>query len=297
MQELTNYWQHIYYHLNPIAFKLGSFSVHWYGICYAFALLFAIYVAKWFIKKDKINIKQELFDSYIWWAEIGVILGARLGYIIFYDTHTSYYLMHPWQIFNPFYDGVFVGISGMSYHGAFIGFIISSLLFCKKHKLSFWFLGDISVLGISAAYTFGRIGNFLNHGLVGRLTTEPWGIYVNGALRQPSQLYEAFLEGVVVFIVLSFIRNKTRFQGELTLIYGFLYSIMRIISEFYRQPDVQLGFLYGGWLTMGMLISGIFAVICVLLWFWLKQQNQIKSQVPNNVKSTNAEVKYKKSKS
>ena len=119
-------WQNIYSTFDPIAFNLGPISVHWYGLMYALALISAIFIAKWFIKKDKLNISNDLFDSYIWWAEIGVILGARLGYILFYDSHTMYYITHPWQIFNPYINGVYAGISGMSYHGAFIGFIIAS---------------------------------------------------------------------------------------------------------------------------------------------------------------------------
>ena len=118
-----NFWQNIYSQFNPIAFQIGSISVHWYGIMYALALLSAIYIGHWIIKKDKLNISSDFLDSYIWWVEIGVILGARLGYVLFYDTHTAWYLTHPWQIFNPFVDGTFVGISGMSYHGALAGFI------------------------------------------------------------------------------------------------------------------------------------------------------------------------------
>ncbi|RXJ70273.1 prolipoprotein diacylglyceryl transferase [Halarcobacter ebronensis] len=265
-------WQNIYSYFNPVAFNIGSIAVHWYGIMYALALLSAIFVAKWFIKHDKLPITNDLFDSYIWWAEIGVILGARLGYVLFYDTHTLYYLTHPWQIFNPFIDGVYAGISGMSYHGAFIGFLISSLLFCKKNKVSFWFLADISVLGISAAYVFGRIGNFFNQELFGRATDVPWGIYVNGVLRHPSQLYEAFLEGILVFIILFIYRKKKVFDGQLAIMYGILYSIARIVAEFFRQPDIQLGFLYGGWLTMGMLISGIFVLICIVILIFMKKR-------------------------
>jgi len=255
------FWQNIYSHFDPIAFHLGSIAVHWYGIMYALALLSAIFVAKWFIKHDKLPISNQLFDSYIWWVEIGVILGARLGYILFYDTHTMYYLTHPWQIFNPYINGVYAGISGMSYHGAFIGFLIASILFCRKHKVSFWFLADISVLGISAGYVFGRLGNFFNQELIGRVTDAPWGIYVNNTLRHPSQLYEAFLEGILIFIILFFIRNKKSFNGELAIYYGLLYSIARIVAEFFRQPDIQLGFIYGGWLTQGMLLSAILAVV------------------------------------
>jgi len=268
------FWQNIYSNFDPVAFKLGSIAVHWYGIMYALALLSAIFVAKWIIKKDKLPISNELFDSYIWWAEIGVILGARLGYIIFYDPQTMYYLSHPWQIFNPFFNGEFVGISGMSYHGAFIGFLIASLLFCKKHKVSFWFLADIAVIGISAGYVLGRIGNFVNKEIVGRVTDVPWGIYVDGVLRHPSQLYEGFLEGIVVFIILYIYRKRKNFDGQLAIMYGVLYSIARIVAEFFRQPDIQLGFLYGGWLTMGMLISGIFAILSVVILFIINKKKK-----------------------
>ncbi len=267
------FWQNIYSHFNPVAFNLDPIAVHWYGLMYALALLSAIFVAKWFIKHDKLPISNDLFDSYIWWAEIGVILGARLGYVLFYDTNTMYYLTHPWQIFNPYVDGVYAGISGMSYHGAFLGFIIASYLFCRKNKVSFWFITDIAVLGISAAYVFGRIGNFFNQELVGRATDVPWGIYVGNVLRHPSQLYEAILEGLLVFAILVYIRKRKSFDGQLALMYGILYSITRIIAEFFRQPDSQLGFIYSNWLTMGILQSSVILVICVILYVKIRKIN------------------------
>jgi phosphatidylglycerol:prolipoprotein diacylglycerol transferase len=232
---------------------------------YALALISAIYIAHWIVKKDKLPISSDFLDSYIWWVEIGVILGARLGYIIFYDLNTAYYLTNPWQIFNPFsQDGSFIGISGMSYHGALAGFIIASILWCKKYKISFWFMADIAALAVPLGYIFGRIGNFVNQELVGRVTDISWGIYVDGVLRHPSALYEAFLEGFVVFIVLFFIRKRKQFDGQLALLYVILYSIMRIVAEIFRQPDVQLGFLFEtSWLTMGMVISFVFAVLCL----------------------------------
>ena len=267
------FWQNIYSRFNPVAFNLGPVAVHWYGIMYALALISAIYIAKWFIKYDKLPISNDLFDSYIWWAEIGVILGARLGYILFYDTHTMYYLTHPWQIFNPYIDGVYAGISGMSYHGAFFGFIIASYLFCRKNKISFWFITDIAVLGVSAAYVFGRIGNFFNQELIGRATDVPWGIYVGQVLRHPSQIYEAILEGLLVFAILVYIRKRKSFEGQLALMYGILYSSTRIIAEFFRQPDTQLGFIYSNWLTMGILQSLIVLAICVILYVKIKKIN------------------------
>lgn len=267
------FWQNIYSHFNPVAFNLGPVAVHWYGIMYALALISAIYIAKWFIKYDKLPISNDLFDSYIWWAEIGVILGARLGYILFYDTHTMYYLTHPWQIFNPYIDGIYAGISGMSYHGAFFGFIIASYLFCRKNKISFWFITDIAVLGVSAAYVFGRIGNFFNQELIGRATDVPWGIYVGQVLRHPSQIYEAILEGLLVFAILVYIRKRKSFEGQLALMYGILYSTTRIIAEFFREPDTQLGFIYSNWLTMGILQSLIVLAICVILYVKIKKIN------------------------
>jgi phosphatidylglycerol:prolipoprotein diacylglycerol transferase len=260
-------WQYIYTDFNPIAFNIGSISVHWYGIMYATALILAVAVTKYLIKIDKIKISQELFDSYIWWAEIGVILGARLGYILFYDSNTMYYITHPWQIFNPFINGMYAGISGMSYHGALLGFIIATFLFARKHKISMLFLADLSVIGISAGYIFGRIGNFLNQELVGRATDVPWGIYVGNTLRHPSALYESFLEGFVIFIILFLYRKRTTFTGQLALLYIILYSIARIVAENFRQPDIQLGFLYSNWLTMGILQSSIFAAIGIVVYY------------------------------
>ena len=261
-------WNNIYSIFDPVAFSIGSLSVHWYGIMYATAFISAVMIAKWLVKKDKLNISQDELDSYIWWVEIGVILGARIGYVLFYDLNSSYYLTHPWQIFNPFdSDGSFVGISGMSYHGALAGFIIASILWCRKYKTNFWFMVDIAALAVPLGYIFGRIGNFLNKELVGRVTEQPWGIYVDGVLRHPSALYEAFLEGFIIFIILFATRTKKQFDGQLGLLYVILYSIMRIIAEVFREPDIQLGFLLGtSWLTMGMIISFIFAVLSTLIY-------------------------------
>jgi phosphatidylglycerol:prolipoprotein diacylglycerol transferase len=267
-------WNNIYNHFDPIAIQIGSTSVHWYGIMYALALLSAISIAHWIVKKDNLDITKDQLDSYVWWVEIGVIFGARLGYVIFYDLHTSYYLTHPWDIFNPFAsDGTFIGISGMSYHGALAGFIIASILWCRKYKKRFWFMVDIAALAVPLGYIFGRIGNFVNQELVGRATDVPWGIYVQGVLRHPSALYEAFLEGFVVFVILFLVRTRKQFDGQLGLLYIILYSLMRIISEIYRQPDVQLGFLFGtSWLTMGMSISFIFALVATIAYIVTKRK-------------------------
>ncbi len=249
------YWNHIYDHFDPIAFTIGPFKVHWYGIMYVLALLTALYAAKLYVKKDRYPIDDKTLDSFFIYVEIGVILGARLGYILFYDPHTGYYLTHPWQIFNPFHGGTFTGISGMSYHGAVIGFVIATWIFVKRTKTSFWMWMDLVALSVPVGYVFGRIGNFLNQELVGRATDVPWGIYVNGTLRHPSQLYEAFLEGVLVAIVLFLYRKRQRFEGELIALYAILYGTARFIAEFWREPDIQLGYICCGWVTMGQILS------------------------------------------
>ena len=266
-------WNNIYSQFDPIAFNVGSIAVHWYGIMYGLALLSAISIAHWLIKKDKLDISSDFLDSYIWWVELGVIIGARVGFVLFYDSNTSYYLTHPWNIFNPFdANGSFIGISGMSYHGALFGFIIASILWCKKYNFKFWFMVDIAALSVPLAYTFGRIGNFINQELVGRVTDVSWGIYIDGVLRHPSALYEAILEGIIVFIILFSIRKIKKFDGQIALLYVILYSIMRIISEIFREPDIQLGFLYNtDWLTMGMIISSIFALIASISYIFVKR--------------------------
>lgn len=268
------YWQHIYEHFNPIAFTIGPFKVHWYGIMYVLALLTALYAAKVYVKRDRYPVDGKTLESYFIYVEIGVILGARLGYILFYDPHTSYYLTHPWQIFNPFHGGTFTGISGMSYHGAVIGFLIATWIFVKRSKTSFWMWMDLVALSVPVGYVFGRIGNFLNQELVGRVTDVPWGIYVNGTLRHPSQLYEAVLEGVCVALALFWYRKKQRFEGELIALYAILYGAARFIAEFWREPDIQLGYICCGWVTMGQLLSAAMVLAGAVGYAWLARRNK-----------------------
>lgn len=267
-------WQNIYAQFDPVAFSLGALHIHWYGIMYVLALLLALFAAKWYAKKDALPICEKALDGYFVWAEIGVILGARLGYILFYDPHLLYYLTHPWQMFNPFQGGTFVGIRGMSYHGAVIGFILASLLYVRRHKVSFWMLMDLVAVSIPVGYVFGRIGNFLNQELVGRLTEHSWGILVHDELRHPSQLYEAVLEGVLIALFLFWYRTRKRFEGELIALYVILYGAARFIAEFWRQPDIQLGFICCGWVTMGQALSLVMAVPGVVLYAVLARRAQ-----------------------
>lgn len=270
------FWNNIYYHFNPVAIDLGFISLHWYGIMYALALFTALGFAKYIVKKDKLPFNDTILDSYFIWIEIGIILGARIGYILFYDTHTTYYLANPWQMFNPYMDGVFVGIRGMSYHGAIIGFLLGTLFYKLKHKdVDIWGLLDIVGLSVPIGYVFGRIGNFLNQELIGRATDMPFGVYMDGILRHPSQLYEAFLEGALVFFILYMYRKKKKFSGELMVMYGGLYSLARFVAEFWRQPDFQMGFMYGGWMTMGQVLSLVMVGASLIVYIYLSKRKII----------------------
>jgi phosphatidylglycerol:prolipoprotein diacylglycerol transferase len=271
-----DFWNHIYEHFNPIAVDFGFISVHWYGIMYISALLTALGFAKWIVKKDAIPITEETLDNYFIWIEVGIILGARIWYILFYDPNTAYYLSQPWQIFNPFQDGQFVGIRGMSYHGAVVGATIASYLFARRNPGQIYKILDVVALSIPVGFVFGRIGNFLNQELVGRATDVPWGIYVDGVLRHPSQLYEGFLEGIVIAILIYLYRKRKAFDGALIGIYGMLYGVARFIAEFWREPDVQLGFLYGGWLTMGQIQSLIMILLTIGMYLFIQQDRTKK---------------------
>ena len=263
-------WNHIYEQFDPIAFSLGSIKVHWYGIMYVTALLVGIFVAKWLVRKDNLEVEQSVLDNYIIWIEVGVILGARIGYLAFYQPDFSQYLFEPWQMFNPMRDGQFVGISGMSFHGAVLGFLAGSTLFSLRHKINQWFMLDIAAVAIPAGYFFGRVGNFVNQELVGRQTDVDWGILVNGTLRHPSQLYEAITEGIIVFILMYAIRKRKTFHGQLISIYLVLYGLARFSAEMFRAPDPQIGYVYSDWMTKGQQFSLIMIAFGIGLYFFKK---------------------------
>lgn len=271
-----------YSHFDPIAFEIFSIKVHWYGIAYILALLSALWFAQIFRKDSRFsNITQKGLENYFICAELGVILGARLGYVFVYSPQRLDYLIHPWQIFNPFdSNGNFVGISGMSYHGAIVGFLLASYIYTKIKKQNFLQYLDLMALSIPLAYVFGRIGNFLNHELYGRAIPQndtfwkPFGIYIDGALRYPSQLIEAFLEGIVVFVIVWVSKRFMKFDGALIGMYALGYSLMRFVAEFYREPDIQMG--YYGAFSMGQILSFVMLLASLFLLFYAKR-NALKS--------------------
>lgn len=265
-------WNNIYEVFDPVAFHIFSLPVHWYGIMYVLALITALYIGKYFIKKDKLDFSGKEIDIYFLYVEVGVILGARFGYILFYDTNTFYYLSYPWQIFNPFVDGEFVGIRGMSYHGAVFGFLLSTYMYSKKYKIAFGKIMDLVAISVPLAFVFGRIGNFLNQELIGRETDVPWGILVDGILRHPSQLYEALLEGFGVFLAVYVYKNYQKFSGELILVYGISYGLFRAIAEIWRAPDIQIGYVCCNAITQGQVMSLAMSLVGIVAWVYYKNR-------------------------
>ncbi len=264
MYNLVEYWQHIYSHINPIAFSVGPFHVHWYAIMYITALITGYFLALKF--GEKFELSRKTIDEYFVWGEAGIILGARFGYVLFYmPGDNSYYLLHPWEMFNPFVNGHFVGIAGMSYHGAVLGCIVVTFIFIKFKKVDLWKLMDVVALATPLAYIFGRFGNFLNERIIGRVTTVPWGVYIDGALRHPIGLYEAFFEGFLSFVIIYwFYKNFYKCKGELIGLYLITYGIFRSLCELYREPDPQLGFIFDH-ITMGQFLSSFMVILGVII--------------------------------
>jgi len=272
------FYQNLPMHLSPIALQIGFFSIGWYSLMYLVAFLTVYLLLRWRIKHDQleINISFEKLENFILYAILGVVVGGRLGYVLLYEP--SYFFAHPLEIISPFdLAGNFVGIYGMSYHGGAIGVILASLIFSKRNKINFWKLSDFVIPAIPAGYFFGRIGNFLNGELFGRLTKSRWGMYfynfntLTFELRVPSQLLEAFFEGLVLFLILWLSRKKKWLQGNFLSAYLLGYGFFRFFIEFVREPDWQIGFVAkigAQGLTLGqvylLLMIGVAILVYVL---------------------------------
>ncbi|XVN43208.1 MAG: prolipoprotein diacylglyceryl transferase [Candidatus Rickettsia vulgarisii] len=253
----------IFPNINPVAFSIGPFDIHWYALAYVLGIIIGWSYAKKIIEKFSINISKQALESFITWAILGVIIGGRLGYVLLYDP--AKYFLDPIQILKT-YEG------GMSFHGGLIGLIVSSYLFCYKNKISFFLLTDILAIVAPIGLFLGRIANFINGELYGRVTNMPWGIvFPNSDLqaRHPSQLYEAFFEGIILFTILFYatFKHKTiKTLGLNSAIFLIFYSIFRIIIEMFREPDFHIGFIFhnvtmGQILSIPMLIFGIYLLV------------------------------------
>lgn len=178
MKDFFGGWVHLPEQINPIAFSIGPIKVHWYGIMYLVAFFVVYQVVLYRIRTERLGYQKKIIGDFISWAVLGVFIGGRIGYVLFYNL--QYYLSNPWSVISPFeYSNGwhYVGISGMSYHGALLGVLICTLIFCRRHKINFLKFSDLVIPAIPLGYTFGRLGNFINGELYGRVTSVPWGMY------------------------------------------------------------------------------------------------------------------------
>ena len=272
-----NWWSQIPYKISPYLFQINGFGIRYYSLMYILAFVTFYFLIKFRIRTEKLDININLMDDFIIWAALGVLLGGRFGYVLFYDF--KYYILHPLNILLPFdfYNGfAFTGISGMSYHGGLIGVVAAVYFFCKKNKLPFWEFSDLLCPVVPLGYTFGRLGNFFNSELFGKATTLPWGMYFptdpTHTLRHPSQLYEAFFEGIVLFAVLWTIRRKKAFKRRMFALYLLGYGFIRFFIEFVRKPDDHLNYVWSVF-TMGQILCFFMVLTGFFLFIKIKRKN------------------------
>ena len=276
MARLVDCWQHIPEHINPAFLEIGSFQLRYYGLMYvvAFSVVY-LFVVRRIDHDEGFDYSRETIQNYLVWAIAALLIGGRLGYVLFYNL--EYYAAHPLAVVFPFdlSDGFrFVGISGLSYHGGLVGIIVASVIFLRRQRINFWKFADLFCPAIPLGYTFGRIGNFLNGELYGRVTDVWWGMYFPldplRALRHPSQLYEAFFEGIFLFMILWSVRNQKHARGILFPLYLIGYGTARFCIEFFREPDPQVGFVAGA-LSMGQSLC-LVMILCGFGIIWIKKR-------------------------
>lgn len=247
--------------LSPIAFSIGPFSLRWYALAYLFGIIVAWILVNRTIKKHNISISQTQLEDIVFYVTLGIILGGRLGYVLCYGS--DYFLKHPFQILA-------VWNGGMSFHGGIIGVILGLLYFSKKSKIPFLKITDLASLYVPIGIFLGRLANFVNDELWGRVTNVPWAVrFPNGGFlpRHPSQLYEAFMEGILLFIVLNLLWQKKYVRehyGIISSVFLIGYACSRIVVEFFREPDSQLGFIFTN-ITMGQILSLPFLLLGIYI--------------------------------
>jgi|TARA_B100000929_G_scaffold285263_1_gene268625 phosphatidylglycerol:prolipoprotein diacylglycerol transferase len=243
---------------DPVAFNIFSLEIRWYSLSYIFGIIFGwLYCKKRLIKN---NSFQELFDDYIFYLILGIILGGRLGYVVIYNL--NHYFNNPLEI-------LMIWQGGMSFHGAAIGIILATYIFSMKKKISTFYFLDLVTLSAPIGIFFGRIANFINSELYGRESDVFWSVkflFVDNLNRHPSQIYEAIFEGLILFIILNFLISRDgKKDGYVSAFFLIFYSIFRFLIEFTREPDAHIGLMLFN-LSMGQLISIIFLLLGIFIW-------------------------------
>ena len=258
------------HNLDPVLFDLGFIAIRWYSLAYIVGILIGWWLGKRIIIKRLQNSTQQFhlkeFDDLITYLIISIIVGGRFGYIVFYNL--GYYISNP-------LDVVKIWEGGMSFHGALIGIIFGTYLFSLKRKISTFFLLDIIACVSPIGIFFGRIANFINGELIGKTTNISWSVIfpaIDALPRHPSQLYEAFLEGIILFIILNIYIFKKNYKiGRCSYLFLIVYGIFRIISEFFREPDAQVGYLFNLF-SIGTILSFFIILAGITLFTFVKKQ-------------------------
>lgn len=259
-----------YPHIDPEILRLGPLAVRWYGVMYLLGFASSYFLVRYQVGRKKLSLPRDSIESLYSYVILGLLVGARLGYVVFYNL--SYYLRHPLEVFA-------VWQGGMSFHGGLIGCFLAGVFFYRKYRTSFWLLSDLVIVTAPLGLGFGRLGNFINGELFGRVTDVPWGmIFPSGGPlpRHPSQLYELFLEGVVLFVILWLAKDRVNRPGVLTALFLILYGVFRIFAEFFREPDTHLGFVASVF-TTGQVLSGLMVVAGVILLVAARRVNRVRA--------------------
>jgi phosphatidylglycerol---prolipoprotein diacylglyceryl transferase len=264
-----------YPHINPEIVRIGPVALRWYGLMYACGFAASYLLVKRQIKEmgqgsrgkgreqRVVAFPEGFLDSLYTFLVLGLILGARFGYVLFYDLAS--YARNPLEVFAVWHGG-------MSFHGGMIGTLLAGYLCCRKFNVDFWKAADLVVVTAPIGLGLGRLGNFINGELYGRVTDVPWAMVFPGGgplPRHPSQLYEFGLEGVLLFTILWIAKDRRHASGMMTALILMLYGLFRFLVEFFREPDAQLGFIAGPF-TMGQVLSALTAAAGVVLYFFRK---------------------------
>ena len=281
---MVEFWQNLPLKINPIIFSIENLSFRWYSLGYILALMTVYVFLKYQIKNNhwtfipkKLSLNR--LENILLTGFLGALLGGRIGYAVFYDW--TNFISRPWQIFWPFSNDSFVGFYGMSFHGGLLGALLAGWLICKKYHLEFLEIVNFVIPAFPLGYFWGRMGNFMNGELYGRVTENNIGMHFFNSdaklniLRHPSQLYEALGEGILLFFILIYFTRKKFWNQNLLWLFLIFYGIIRFAIEFLRQPDAQLGFIAFNWMSMGQVLS-LGMVVTGLLTLVVKRNKVIK---------------------
>ncbi len=255
-----------YPEISPIMLQIGPLAIRWYSMAYLFGIVFGWLLIRHYVKKYGLSLSSAQLEDFVFYMTLGIILGGRVGYVLFYGE----------KVFQDNWLEVFaIWKGGMSFHGGALGVILAMALFARKYRFSFLQLADLVVLVAPIGLFLGRIANFVNDELWGRVTDVPWAVrFPSGGFlpRHPSQLYEAFFEGICLFFILNLLWKKEcvrKHSGTVSALFVLLYGLFRILMEQFREPDAHMGFFFGGF-TMGQLLSVplILLGIAVLIFVW-----------------------------